>query len=227
MLLGDALPIAESIVAYLQQRCCLQVSVAGTLRRRKDTIGDIDLLVGSDEPERAMEEFTAHPSVASVLAKGPTRSTVRLTDGTQVDLRVVPQSSYGAALQYFTGSKEHNVEMRRIAQQRGYKLNEYGLFRRGWLAGSGRGRGRHLPHLGPGPDAARAAGESGGDRGRREAPAARSGPPEGHSGRFPCPYGHERRSRHHAGDRRGSQAAGLRVHRGQPTIHSRCTSPTG
>jgi DNA polymerase (family 10) len=129
MLLGDALPVAESIVAYLKQHCCLQASVAGSIRRHKDTVGDIDLLVGSDEPEEAMKEFTAHPSVASVLAKGSTRSTVRLADGTQIDLRVVPQPSYGAALQYFTGSKEHNVEMRRIAQQRGYKLNEYGLFR--------------------------------------------------------------------------------------------------
>jgi DNA polymerase (family 10) len=130
MLLGDVLPVAESMVRYLQQRCCQQASVAGSLRRRKDTVGDIDLLVGSDEPRRAMDEFAAQPSVESVVSRGATRSTVRLADGTQVDLRVVPRSNYGAALQYFTGSKEHNVEMRRIALQKGYKLNEYGLFRK-------------------------------------------------------------------------------------------------
>lgn len=129
MLLGDALPIAQAIAAYMRDRGgCREVSVAGSLRRMKETIGDIDLLAGSDEPMKAMDLFTSYPGVASVVSKGPTRSTVRLSDGTQVDLRVVPSSSYGAALQYFTGSKEHNVEMRRIAIQQGYKLNEYGLF---------------------------------------------------------------------------------------------------
>jgi DNA polymerase (family 10) len=131
MLLGDALPIAQTIAAYMRERGgCHHVSVAGSLRRMKETIGDIDLLAGSDEPMRAMGLFTSYPQVASVVSKGPTRSTVRLSDGTQVDLRVVPAASYGAALQYFTGSKEHNVEMRRIAIQQGYKLNEYGLFRK-------------------------------------------------------------------------------------------------
>ncbi len=131
MLLGDALPIAQAIAGYMRDRGgCHHVSVAGSLRRMKETIGDIDLLAGSDEPMRAMDLFTSYPQVASVVSKGPTRSTVRLSDGTQVDLRVVPASSYGAALQYFTGSKEHNVEMRRIAIQQGYKLNEYGLFRK-------------------------------------------------------------------------------------------------
>jgi DNA polymerase (family X) len=131
MLLGDALPIAQTIAAYLrEQGGCRHVSVAGSLRRMKETIGDIDLLAGSDAPMKAMDLFTAYPQVASVVSKGPTRSTVRLGDGTQVDLRVVPASSYGAALQYFTGSKDHNVEMRRIAIQQGYKLNEYGLFRK-------------------------------------------------------------------------------------------------
>ncbi|MBI0582684.1 MAG: DNA polymerase/3'-5' exonuclease PolX [Methanomassiliicoccus sp.] len=130
MLLGDALPIAEAIAAHLRAGGCEEVSVAGSLRRRKETIGDIDLLAGSDEPLRAMDRFVSYPRVASVVSRGPTRSTVRLADGTQVDLRVVPRDSYGAALQYFTGSKEHNVVMRRIAIQKGFRLNEYGLHRR-------------------------------------------------------------------------------------------------
>jgi len=130
MLLGDALPIAQAIAAYMREGGCDEVSVAGSLRRMKETIGDIDLLAGSDEPMRAMDLFASYPGVSSVVSRGPTRSTVRLANGTQVDLRVVPAPSYGAALQYFTGSKEHNVEMRRIAIQQGYKLNEYGLFRK-------------------------------------------------------------------------------------------------
>jgi DNA polymerase (family 10) len=130
MLLGEALPIAQAIAAYLRGKGLCRVSVAGSLRRMKETIGDVDLLAGSDDPLGTMDLFTSYHLVASVVSKGPTRSTVRLSAGTQVDLRVVPESSYGAALQYFTGSKEHNVEMRRIAIQQGFKLNEYGLFRK-------------------------------------------------------------------------------------------------
>jgi DNA polymerase (family 10) len=130
MLLGRALPIAEAVADHLRGSGFSEVSVAGSLRRWRDTIGDIDLLVGSDEPITAMDAFTSYPAVASVVSKGLTRSTVRLSDGTQVDLRVVPRSSYGAALQYFTGSKDHNVVMRRLAIQKGFMLNEYGLFRR-------------------------------------------------------------------------------------------------
>lgn len=130
MLLGVALPIAEAVADHLRKGGLGEVSVAGSLRRWKDTIGDIDLLVGSDEPTAAMDLFTSYPAVTAIVSKGPTRSTVRLADGTQVDLRVVPRSSYGAALQYFTGSKEHNVMMRRLAIQHGCRLNEYGLFRR-------------------------------------------------------------------------------------------------
>ncbi len=130
MLLGKALPIAEEVADYLRENGLDEVSVAGSLRRWKETIGDIDLLVGTDDPLRAMALFTSYPRVTEVVAKGPTRSTVRLADGTQVDLRAVPRSSYGAALQYFTGSKEHNVVMRRLAIQQGFRLNEYGLFRR-------------------------------------------------------------------------------------------------
>jgi DNA polymerase (family 10) len=130
MLLGRALPVAEAVAEHLRAGGLEEVSVAGSLRRWRETVGDIDLLVGSDEPMGAMDRFTSYPAVAMVVSKGPTRSTVRLADGTQVDLRVVPRSSYGAALQYFTGSKEHNVVMRRLAIRQGLRLNEYGLFRR-------------------------------------------------------------------------------------------------
>ena len=95
MLLGRALPAAEAVVGHLRSGGLQEVSVAGSLRRWRETIGDIDLLVGSDAPLAAVALFITYPRVASVVSRGPTRSTVRLVDGTQVDLRVVPQSSYG------------------------------------------------------------------------------------------------------------------------------------
>jgi len=131
MLLGLALPVAESFVDYLKKADALDmVSVAGSLRRGKETVGDIDILVGDDKPAKVMDAFVGHPDVADVLAKGPTKSSVRLKNGLQVDIRVVESKSWGAALNYFTGSKEHNVELRRLGVAMGYKLNEYGLFRR-------------------------------------------------------------------------------------------------
>lgn len=128
LLLGDALPLAEAIAAHVRFRGVGQVSVAGSMRRMRETVGDVDILAGTDRPEEAMDAFVGFPAVAAVVARGPTKTTVRLADGTQVDMRAVPAASYGAALQYFTGSKEHNVRLRRLAQQRGLKLNEYGLF---------------------------------------------------------------------------------------------------
>jgi DNA polymerase (family 10) len=129
MLLGYAFPVAMGIVSYLQQKGGLaMVSVAGSLRRMKETIGDIDILVGTAQPERASDVFVSYPEVEDVLAKGPTKSAVRLSNGIQVDLRVVSESSYGAALLYFTGSREHNIKLRSLAIDKGYKLNEYGLF---------------------------------------------------------------------------------------------------
>jgi DNA polymerase (family 10) len=130
MLLGDALPIGLAVESYLRQNGIEHVSVAGSLRRRKETIGDIDIVVGSDLPLEAMRLFASYPRRDAVILQGPTRSSIRLEDGTQVDLRVVPISDYGATLLYFTGSKEHTVELRRMAIQMGYKLNEYGLFRK-------------------------------------------------------------------------------------------------
>jgi DNA polymerase (family 10) len=102
--------------------------VAGSLRRRKETIGDLDILASSNYPAEVMDYFIKYNDIQRVLLKGNTKTSVILNDDLQVDLRVVGDKSFGAALQYFTGSKEHNVRMRSIAIKNGYKLNEYGLF---------------------------------------------------------------------------------------------------
>jgi DNA polymerase (family 10) len=104
------------------------VSIAGSLRRMKETIGDLDILASSDYPDEVMDYFVKYLDVQRVLLKGSTKTSVLLGDNLQVDLRAVKRESYGAALQYFTGSKEHNVKMRGIAIKKGFKLNEYGLF---------------------------------------------------------------------------------------------------
>jgi DNA polymerase (family 10) len=117
---------------YLQylQRCkkIRKIDIAGSLRRMKETIGDLDILASSTDPDTVMDYFIHYPEVAQVLAKGTTKSSVLLNDNLQVDLRVVEEKSYGAALQYFTGSKDHNVTLRGYAIKKGFKLNEYGLF---------------------------------------------------------------------------------------------------
>ena len=105
-----------------------QISLAGSLRRMKETIGDVDILASSDYPDEVMAYFVKYEDVQEVLLQGSTKTSVLLQDNLQVDLRVVPKESYGAALQYFTGSKEHNVAMRSLAIKNGFKLNEYGLF---------------------------------------------------------------------------------------------------
>jgi DNA polymerase (family 10) len=102
--------------------------VAGSYRRRRDTVGDLDILVTSMHAADACDKLTRYENVAEVLAHGPTRATVVLRSGLQVDLRAVPEQSYGAALLYFTGSKAHNIALRGIANDRKWKLNEYGLF---------------------------------------------------------------------------------------------------
>ncbi|MFA5311933.1 MAG: DNA polymerase/3'-5' exonuclease PolX [Methanomassiliicoccales archaeon] len=131
MLLGYAHPIAAGMVAYMKDKGGLDlVNFAGSLRRMKETIGDIDILVGTEEPEKATRAFVSYPEVDEVISSGITRSSVRLSIGAQVDLRVVHPKSYGAALLYFTGSKEHNIELRTMAVENGYRLNEYGLFKK-------------------------------------------------------------------------------------------------
>ncbi len=102
--------------------------VAGSIRRRKETVNDIDILTTSKQPEKVMEVFTKLPHVSRVLMRGPTKSSVITDEGIQVDLRVVEEDSYGAALQYFTGSKQHNIKLREMAVRAGLKINEYGVF---------------------------------------------------------------------------------------------------
>ncbi|MGH7130085.1 MAG: helix-hairpin-helix domain-containing protein, partial [Planctomycetaceae bacterium] len=106
-----------------------QAAVAGSCRRRKETVGDLDVLAVAADSTAAMDHLAGHRLVEKVLARGETKQRVRLVSGIELDLRVVPQESYGAALVYFTGSKEHNIVIRRRAQDRGLKINEYGVFR--------------------------------------------------------------------------------------------------
>ena len=128
--LAIATQYAESFIAYLKASGGVeQIVAAGSYRRAKETIGDLDLLVTARSGSPVVERFVAYPEVEEVLAHGTTKASVRLACRLQVDLRVVPEGSYGAALQYFTGSKEHNVLLRQLAQQQGFKLNEYGLFK--------------------------------------------------------------------------------------------------
>jgi len=135
-LLGTILPRAREIQKMVEQFSGVKiVEIAGSLRRRKETIGDVDLLAiiaarpGHDAVKQLMDKFTTQPGVEKIWGKGATKASVRLSDGFDVDLRILPQRSFGAALQYFTGSKEHNVAIRRIAIGKGLKLSEYGLFR--------------------------------------------------------------------------------------------------
>lgn len=134
---GIALPVAEEIVALLRKKCpgC-PVHLAGSIRRRRETAKDIDLLVASDEPARVMEVFTALPLVSEITVSGETKSSIRTRAGISVDLRVVEPKSLGAALCYFTGSKAHNIRIRDLAVRQGLKINEYGIFKgEKWLGG--------------------------------------------------------------------------------------------
>lgn len=127
--LGFALSSAEEIAAMLKNvKEVNRVAVAGSTRRMKETIGDIDILVTSKSPEKVMDFFTKMPMVADVLAKGATKSSVRIKEGIQVDVRVVDDEIFGAGLLYFSGSQQHNIQLRRIAIEKNLKLSEYGLF---------------------------------------------------------------------------------------------------
>jgi len=117
---------AEALVTFLRDGG--RVVVAGSYRRRRDTVGDLDILVTSDRGPTVGDKLVGYDNVAEVLAHGPTRTTVVLRSGLQVDARAVPEQSYGAALMYFTGSKAHNIALRALANERDWKLNEYGLF---------------------------------------------------------------------------------------------------
>ena len=128
--LATAAQYAETLHAFLQAIPGVQqVAVAGSFRRMRETVGDLDILVAAAPDSAVMQFFTAYDEVAEVFSAGETRSSILLKSGIQVDLRVVAQQSYGAALHYFTGSKAHNIAIRRIAQHLGLKINEYGVFR--------------------------------------------------------------------------------------------------
>jgi DNA polymerase (family 10) len=130
VLISTARQFAQQIVDDLRKVPGVkQCSEAGSARRWKETCGDLDILVSAEDAVPVMDRLAKHPLVASVLSRGPTKQRVRLVDGIELDLRVVPEESFGAALLYFTGSKEHNVEVRKRAVEQGYRLNEYGLFR--------------------------------------------------------------------------------------------------
>ncbi len=128
-----AMDVADNIVAQLKKlkevKGVKDIHPAGSLRRMKETVRDIDILASSKTPKSIMDAFTALVDVKDVIAKGPTKSSVLTIDDIQVDVRVVDEDSYGASLMYFTGSKEHNIKLRQLAIKKGLKLNEYGLFK--------------------------------------------------------------------------------------------------
>ena len=129
-LLGEILPEVKEILGKLKTlKDVEEISVAGSVRRMKETIGDVDILITAKNPKKVMDFFVSLPGITKIWVKGPTKSSIRLEQGFDVDLRVVQGKSYGSALQYFTGSKEHNIATRRLAIEKGLKLNEYGVFK--------------------------------------------------------------------------------------------------
>lgn len=141
-LLGDALSYTRDLIEEIRKiKGVIKVSEAGSLRRRKETIGDVDILVASSDSKKVLDYVVGLRNVVKVWGRGPTKVSVYLKWGFDIDIRLVSKESYGAALQYFTGSKEHNVKLRQIAISKKYKLNEYGLFpARGGFASGGRGK---------------------------------------------------------------------------------------
>ena len=130
ILYSTAEPIVNEILAYLRGIAGLEhITAAGSFRRGRETVGDIDILATATSPEEVVASFVRMPMVEEVLAKGPTKASVIVQETIQVDLRIVEHRSYGTVLQYFTGSKDHNVRMRQLALGRGYSLNEYSLTR--------------------------------------------------------------------------------------------------
>lgn len=130
MLISVALPLAENFVERIRGMEAIdRVELAGSLRRRRETIGDLDVLIQSKDAASARKAITRLPIVRQVLGVGDTKATVIIEGGIQVDVRAVPADSFGAALQYFTGSKQHNIHLRTLAQKAGLKVNEYGVFR--------------------------------------------------------------------------------------------------
>ncbi|MCK4588916.1 MAG: DNA polymerase/3'-5' exonuclease PolX [Nanoarchaeota archaeon] len=130
-LLGHIQPLAEELKRQLQSKPFIKkIEIAGSYRRKKETLGDLDILAISEHPKKTVEFFTKLPEIKRTIAKGPTKATIRLKNNLQVDLRVLKEKEFGSALQYFTGNKQHNIELRKIAIKKGYKLSEYGLFKK-------------------------------------------------------------------------------------------------
>jgi DNA polymerase (family X) len=130
-ILGFTLPLIRDIESRLRSCPAVKKAVAaGSVRRMKETIGDVDFLVLSDDPAKVTDYFVSMPEVVQILEKGKTKSAVKLNTGMNADIRILPEESFGAALQYFTGNKPHNIVLRRIAQDKGWKLNEYGVFQK-------------------------------------------------------------------------------------------------
>jgi DNA polymerase (family 10) len=129
ILLSSAEEIIQPLIQYLQKDSNIQqLEVTGSYRRKKETIGDFDLLVSGVKGKEIIDRFVNYENTEKIISQGETRSTIKLKNNIQVDLRVVPKESYGAALLYFTGSREHNITLRNLAIKKGFKLNEYGLF---------------------------------------------------------------------------------------------------
>ncbi len=129
VLLGIALPLAEGITEKLKNNSPVnRILICGSIRRMKETIGDIDILVTSDKPEKVMDAFVKLPEVKEILVRGDTKTSILTFEDLQVDLRVVEPESFGAAIQYFTGSRQHNIHLRELAIKKGLKINEYGVF---------------------------------------------------------------------------------------------------
>lgn len=122
--------IAEPLFEYLNKNSAIeQITIAGSYRRHKETIGDLDILVTSEKPKEIIDYFVDYDQVKEVISRGTTKSTIILEADFQIDLRVVDKESYGSALLYFTGSKSHNIKLRSMAQDKKYKINEYGMFK--------------------------------------------------------------------------------------------------
>ncbi len=127
----EAKQVVDPLLSYMQKENTVdQIEVAGSFRRRKETVGDLDILVVCENNKKIMQHFVDYEDIDKVISRGDTRSSIRLRSGLQVDLRVVSKKSYGSALLYFTGSKDHNIKIRKIAGDKNLKLNEYGVFKK-------------------------------------------------------------------------------------------------
>ncbi|HZK78863.1 MAG TPA: PHP domain-containing protein, partial [Gemmatimonadaceae bacterium] len=128
---------ADELSRYMSEAGCVdRIDVAGSIRRARETVGDVDILVASDDPAAVVDRFVSYPAAEAILARGGTRASIRLRSGLNVDLRVLEKKCYGAALHYFTGSKAHSIAIRKLGLKKGLKINEYGVHRGArWIAG--------------------------------------------------------------------------------------------